>query len=181
MSDHPFEYIDQAVREGADVLYIWGAAADGLVKQKNMDLMKRTVDRMRGTGLPIGIAAHTAQVIVECEKAKLDVDFYQKTFHSRNYATAQKPDDQAEFGAYDNAWCRNADEVIEIMKNVQRAWIAFNVMAAGAIPPREAFPYCFNSGADFVLAGMFDFQIEEDVWIAQKALANVKRSRPWMA
>ena len=52
-------------------------------------------------------------------------------------------------------------------------------MAAGAISPREAFPYSFNNGADFVLAGMFDFQIEEDAQIAKAALAKVKRSRPW--
>jgi hypothetical protein len=179
MSDQPFAYIDQAVREGADAIYLWGVASDGLVKQKNMDLMKRTVERMRRTGLPIGIGAHTARVIVASEKAKLDVDFYMKTFHTRSYASAQRPEETGDLGAYDNAWCTSAEEVVEIMKNVQKAWIAFKVMAAGAISPKEAFTHAFNSGADFVLAGMLDFQIEEDVRIAKDALANVRRTRPW--
>jgi hypothetical protein len=181
MSDNPFEEIDHAARAGADVIYLWGVAADGLVKQKNMDLMKRTVERMRRTGLPIGIAAHTSRVIVECEKAKLDVDFYQKTLHTRDYPTAQKPEDKADFGPYDNAWCSDAQEVAEIMKAVTKPWIAFKVMAAGAIPPKEAFQYAFDNGADFVLAGMFDFQIADDAQIARDAIAKAKRTRPWRA
>jgi hypothetical protein len=120
-------------------------------------------------------------VIVACEKAKLDVDFYQNTFHTRNYATAQKPDDKADFGSFDNAWCINADEVTEIMKGVQKPWIAFKVMDAGAIPAAEAFQNSFDNGADFVLAGMFDFQIAEDAQIARDAIAKAKRSRPWRA
>jgi hypothetical protein len=53
-------------------------------------------------------------------------------------------------------------------------------MAAGAIPPRDAFPYAYGSGADFVVAGMFDFEIDEDAGIARDTLASVKdRKRPW--
>ena len=67
------------------------------------------------------------------------------------------------------------------MKTVNKPWIAFKVMAAGAIPPRKAFRHAFDSGADFVLAGMFDFQVAADVQIAKEALANAKRTRPWRA
>ena len=52
------------------------------------------------------------------------------------------------------------------METVEKPWVAFKVMAAGAITPRMAFPYAYRNGADFVIAGMFDFQVETDVKIA---------------
>ena len=79
-------------------------------------------------------------------------------------------------------WCKNPQEVIDYMKGVEKPWIAFKVMAAGAIPPRDAFSYAFENGADFVLAGMFDFEIAEDVMILKDILSNLKnRTRPWQS
>ena len=79
-------------------------------------------------------------------------------------------------------WCRNPEETVACMQAVSKPWIAFKVMAAGAIPPGDAFPYAFKSGADFVLAGMFDFDIEEDCKITREAVANAQsRARAWRA
>jgi len=53
-------------------------------------------------------------------------------------------------------------------------------MAAGAIHPRIAFSAAYRNGADFVIAGMFDFQVEPDVKIAIESLRKVdNRKRPW--
>ena len=66
------------------------------------------------------------------------------------------------------------------MKTVRKPWIAFKVMAAGAIPPNDAFRYSFENGADFVLAGMFDFEISQDIALAKEILAaKPTRQRPW--
>jgi len=66
------------------------------------------------------------------------------------------------------------------MTTVEKPWIAFKTMAAGAIPPETAFRYAFQNGADFVLAGMFDYEIAEDVKLANEALGRAKeRGRPW--
>jgi len=46
----------------------------------------------------------------------------------------------------------------------------------------ESAPSVGNrTGADFVLVGIFDFQIAEDAQIAKETLAKVKRTRPWRA
>jgi hypothetical protein len=66
------------------------------------------------------------------------------------------------------------------METVAKPWIAFKVMAAGAIPPQMAFAHAFRQGADFIVAGMFDFQIEQDVKIAIEVLRKTdSRKRPW--
>jgi len=131
-----------------------------------------------------GVAAHDLRVIVECEKAKLDVDFYQKTFHSHEYFTAPRPGETDALGPHDNSWCSDPQAVVDVMATVKKPWIAFKILAAGAIQPRAAFPYAFNSGADFILVGMFDWQVEEDVKLARRVIAAVaspdsKRTRPW--
>jgi hypothetical protein len=77
-------------------------------------------------------------------------------------------------------WCNNPEETATFMETVEKPWVAFKVMAAGAISPRMAFPYAYRNGADFVIAGMFDFQLESDVKIALESLQKLdSRKRPW--
>jgi hypothetical protein len=80
----------------------------------------------------------------------------------------------------DNMWCNNPEETAAFMESVDKPWVAFKVMAAGAINPRTAFPHAYRNGADFIIAGMFDFQVETDVKIAIEALRSAaNRKRPW--
>jgi NAD(P)H-dependent flavin oxidoreductase YrpB (nitropropane dioxygenase family) len=65
------------------------------------------------------------------------------------------------------------------MFTVKQPWIAFKVLAAGAIPPHRGFRHAFEGGADFILVGMFDWQIAEDVQITKQVLGNLRRLRPW--
>ena len=68
------------------------------------------------------------------------------------------------------------------MKNLKQPWIGFKMLAAGAIHPSVGFPFAFESGADFICVGMYDFQIVDDVNIVLDVLnGEIKRDRRWIA
>jgi len=104
-------------------------------------------------------------------------DFWMKTLHHHGYWSARHSE------WHDNMYCNNPEETIAFMRERPEPWIAFKVMAAGAIHPKDAFRYAFENGADFVCAGMYDFQMVEDVNIATGVLGSgvPGRARPWRA
>ena len=81
---------------------------------------------------------------------------------------------------HDNMFCFQPQETIDFMNSLDEPWIAFKVLAAGAIQPQDGFKYAFDNGADFICVGMYDFQIVEDCNIALDTLSKVEnRTRPW--
>ncbi|MGD0898088.1 MAG: hypothetical protein ABR915_09660 [Thermoguttaceae bacterium] len=165
--------VQSLVDAGVDAIYIWGVHADGLAS-KDIGLLAKAVELVKNHGIPCGVGGHATSVVVECEKARVPNDFYIKTFHHDKYPSFKLN--------HDSCWCLDAEKLIEVMKPVEKPWIAFKTMAAGAIPPGDAFPWCFRNGADFIVAGMFDFEIAQDAQICKKAVEDAKeRGRPWRA
>jgi len=168
--------IKDAVDHGAIGAYVHGGNCDDYVAQGRVDLLAKAVQVAKDLGVIAGVAGHRIEVPIACEEAGVDPDFYMKTLHSHKYWSA---DGQPE---NDNIWSRTPEKTIEFMRNVKKPWIAYKVMAAGAIHPREAFKFAYENGADFICAGMFDFQVREDVILARNALAAAQnRQRPWRA
>lgn len=175
--------VQHLVDEGADAIYVHGALTGKLISKGEEALIGKLVQVIKASGVQAGVAAHGLNVVQYCEKEKFPIDFYVKTFHHLKYPTAPKPEEaKGDFAEIPGYWCSQPEETAEFMKTVAKPWIAFKVMAAGAIPPREAFKYAYSNGADFILAGMFDFQLAEDAQIAREVLASLKtRPRPWRA
>jgi len=66
------------------------------------------------------------------------------------------------------------------MESCDIPWIAFKTLAAGAIHPRNGFRFAFEQGADFVCAGMYDFQVVDNANTARAVLqSDLQRTRPW--
>ena len=177
------EHVEALIKDGCEAIYLWGVHADSLVAQGKIDLVAKAVELPKEFGVPSGVGAHSLNVVKACEEHGIKADFYIKTFHHHSYPTGPKPDEVKEpYNEFPGYWCASPQETAEFMKSVKKPWIAFKTMAAGAIPPDNAFRYAFNHGADFVLAGMFDFEIAEDAQHARKAIASyAQRDRPWSA
>lgn len=173
------DQIKQAADLGAAAIHPTGDTTDALARQGKIETVGRMLDMIRSLKCVAGIGAHGLGSIIECEKAGLKPDFYIKTFHSHEYHTAPKEGETEDLGRYDNSWCSDPDAVAEFMFGVDIPWIAFKVLAAGAIPPQRGFRYAFENGADFILVGMFDWQVVENVQTVKTVLRDVERQRPW--
>jgi hypothetical protein len=180
-ADGGLDQFKQAADLGAVGIHVTGDVADALVAQGELDTIARTLDVVRSRKCLAGIGAHGLGTVVACEKAGLKPDFYIKTFHSHDYHTAPRPGETGDLGRYDNSWCKDPEEVAEVMFTVQQPWIAFKVLAAGAIPPARGFRHAFEGGADFILVGMFDWQVADNVRTAGEVLGSLQRTRPWRA
>lgn len=175
--------MSRMVDNGAEAIYIWGVHADRYLVDGRSAIVAKALEEAQKLGVPCGIAAHDIRVVRETERLQLPVDFYLKTLHHHRYPSAPRPGEAVEITTEKPGyWCRDADEVIDVMRGVKKPWIAFKVMAAGAIPPQDAFPYAFDSGADFVLAGMFDFDVAENSALTRKLFEHERRRpRDWFA
>jgi len=174
--------VKELIDAGCEAIYLWGVISDQLVPQDHVDLVVKAVEVAKKLGVPSGVGCHDLRVVAECEKNGVPADFYIKTFHHHGYRSGPKPEQLkgATAEAAPAYWCKDPQGTIDLMKTVEKPWFAFKVMAAGAIPPKDAFRYAFNNGADHILAGMFDFEIAEDVEIAKAAIAAAAtRARPW--
>ncbi len=176
---------------GAAAAYLWGGSSDIWYFQKKPDNIVKAYEIMRKYNIPVGIAAHRLEPIAFCEKAGLKPDFYMKTLHHDRYWSAHPKENRRYMEMYeenspnhgdyhDNMFCHNHEETVAFMQASKTPWIAFKTLAAGAIPPADGFKFAFESGADFVCVGMFDFQVEQDVALARNAIAESRtRRRPW--
>jgi len=161
--------VRMAFDNGAVGGYLQGDVADGLVQRGRIDLLQKALEDIKANGTIAGVGGHLLDVIIACEKAGMKPDFYMKTLHRCDYWSAsRKPQN-------DNIWSVTPEKTIEFMKKVNRPWIAFKVLAAGAVHPREGFKYAYENGADFICVGMFDFQVRENIIITQDILNKTDR------
>jgi hypothetical protein len=177
--------VKQAKDAGAVGAFLLGNLGDGWTREGDVKLIGELIANIKDAGLIAGTAGHELRTVMAVEKAGIAPDFYMKTLHDTNYWSKRRPDQMKEVidnYSTDNYWCMDPKETIGFMSELKRPWIAYKVLAAGAIHPRVGFQHAFDNGADFVAVGMFDFQIAEDVSIVNDVLKKSQnREREWFA
>jgi len=168
--------IMQAIDNGCHAAYLHGGVADTCVQNGDIETLENATELIKQNGVPAGIAGHMLEVPMTIKEYDLDVDFYMKTLNAKNYWSA------GPMPRHDSVWAETPEQTVKFMQEIDKPWIAYKVLGAGAIPPKEGFKYAFKNGADFICVGMFDFQVTEDATIAESILkGNLQRQRPWCA
>jgi hypothetical protein len=135
--------ISLAINSGATALYIQGGEGDKYISAGKLDLVFKAVDHIKKQGFLAGMGAHSLETIKVCEKEGIPVDFYVKTLHHDRYWSAHPEENRKEYSVigdysadhnkyHDNMWDLFPPRTVEFMKNVNKPWIAFKVLAAGA-------------------------------------------------
>ncbi len=171
------QYLDNTMKlidNGAIACYIQGATADYFAQRGEIEYLGKILKAIEDRGIMTGIGAHRLESIKACVDVGFKPDFWMKTLHHHNYWSAEHTK------WHDNIYCFDPEGTIEYMEQLKQPWIAFKVLAAGAIPPKDAFRYAFENGADFICVGMYDFQIVEDINITNEILnGKLERKRAW--
>jgi hypothetical protein len=177
--------VKKAKDAGAVGAFLLGNIADTWTRENDVKLIGELIANIKDHGLISGVAGHELRTVMAVEKAGCAPDFYMKTLHDNNYWSKRRPDQMKEVidnYSIDNYWCMDPKETIAYMSEIRRPWIAYKVLAAGAIRPQAGLQHAFANGADFAAVGMFDFQITENVGVTQEVVkATQNRDREWFA
>ena len=189
--------LDLAMELGVHAAYVRGLEGDRFFKAGRLDLIAQAVEKIKACKITAGVGSHLIDTLMAVEEEGIHADFYFKTFNSGKYWSAGAPltpdpnwkpakDElaQSEYapGNHDNLWETTPAQTKAFFEKVDKPFVAYKVLAAGAIHPRDGFEYAFANGADFVSVGMYDFLIAEDVAIMKQLFAKKpERTRAWRA
>ncbi|MDO5567450.1 MAG: hypothetical protein Q4G59_12385 [Planctomycetia bacterium] len=178
----------EAIDHGCDACYVHGGQADRLVAEEKYDEIAQAFEAVRKNGVPVGLGAHFLETCLGVVKHGIVPDFWMKTYHTNNHYSALYGEGgtfvSKEFGKVvrtKGSYCPDAPAVRQFMENRPEPWIAFKVLAAGAIHPKQGFKHAFEGGADFICVGIYDFQMIDDANLCNDILdGKLNRTRPWI-
>jgi uncharacterized membrane protein YphA (DoxX/SURF4 family) len=185
-----YDFINQAIDYGVDIIQIQGNQTDWMVRDKKIDVISKMIEKIRSQKYTAGLGAHSVEALIACEEAGIIPDYYMKTMHHDQYWSAHPREFRFPFEVdgteyldhnrfHNNMFCLFPERTVEFVNRAKVPVMGFKVLAAGALEPKDGFKWAFDNGADFICVGMFDFQIVDDVNIAIDTIKNVARTRPW--
>jgi hypothetical protein len=174
-----------AIDNGAIGAFVMGNTAEQILKSKKIEDLQKPIEYIQSQGLIAGTAGHTIKVPIACVENGIKPDFFMKTYHNNSYWTASPidpADPELPVQSHDNMWCASAEIVADFFRKNTTPWLAYKVLAAGAIKPSVGFRQAFENGADFIVVGMFDFQVVDNANLVYDILnSDLKRERKWYA
>jgi len=162
--------VDQAVANGAAAAFIHGGVLDRFYSARNSQRVSELIDHIHSHNIPAGVAGHAPQAHLWAYELDVDMDFQTFCFYNCGSLHDGKGDT---FSSEDPA------KACQAIGRIQRPILAYKIMGAGRVEPRQAFEYAFANikDTDAVVVGMHlgdnEKMIEEN---AQMVAASIKVS-----
>ena len=116
--------IEIAVKNGSKAVAIQGCRIDDMVGEGKWDVIRGWLELIKSYGLPAGMATHRATTHLEAEERGLPADFCHQTLY--------RPDDYVKEGL---------EESLAVIERLDKPVIAYKVLGAGRILPKDTLPY----------------------------------------
>ena len=148
---------------------LWGSLTDVLWKEGEIEKARDFVKKIRQTGVQVGVATHTPEVIEYIEEKGWDVDFYLASLYkfekSREEVLKIMPEvplDVDRWGGMQIILPSELPKMCDTIRKTSKTCIAFKLFAAGRVSTtpeqvRETFEYVFGhiKTTDAVCVGMY--------------------------
>lgn len=157
------EEITRAAKGGAKAIFVQGHRVEEQFRNAKMDVLRSWMEHIKSFDLPAGMAAHQPDIHPVSEQQNLPTDFYYQCF----FRADQRPENYA-------LECR--DRAVETIRSLnKKPVIAYKILGAGRLPPKDAFAYAFANIAakDGVCVGIYPEHdprmLAQDVSLVPKA------------
>lgn len=153
--------VNQIASFGAIACYHHGSKTDALYREGKLDSVKDVISAIKDKGIPAGLGTHDPEVVRYAEDNNFGVDFYMMAFYNLSKRNeVYLPEDR--------------ESACKVIREVDKTFLAFKIMAGGRNDPNEAFEYAYKNikPKDAVVIGIFTKynpnQVKDDVELAKK-------------
>ena len=159
--------IDRAVAVGAKAAYIHGGQVDGCYEQRDAEQLTEWVERIRGHGIPAGVAGHAPEAHRWVDELGI-ADFHAVAFFDCG---------SLHRGRGDKFQLADPPAAVQAIHDIAKPCIGYKILAAGRIDPRMAFEFAFAhiKDGDVVNVGMHrgdnDHMVEDNAALVESILA----------
>jgi hypothetical protein len=160
---YPFENnIRQIMKNDPIAIYHHGTVTDALFKAGNYDEIKRRLNIMRETGVPVGLGTHMPEIIEYAEENNWDIDWYMACVH--NISKIDRVSSSVTGKMNESEPFDDEDRFImyKTIRSVDKPCLAFKILGAGrkcqtSETVRAAYEEAFANikPTDAIIVGMY--------------------------
>ena len=155
-------HLRQIANNGAIAIYHHGTLTDSLFKSGEYGELKKRVELIRSTGLPVGLGTHMPEVIEYAEEHNWDVDFYMASVYNISKIDRVSMEMTGKMNSEEPFEDEDRSLMYRTIRSTSKTCLAFKILGAGrkcesSESVKAAFKEAFDNikPIDAVVVGMF--------------------------